>query len=84
MKLVLALVAGYLLGARIGSKDLDQLNRSLKALVETEEFSDVVSVARSQFGNTLRQLADIVDGHARQQDSTGDLVARVRRMVGQD
>lgn len=84
MKVVLALAAGYLIGARTGGKDLDHLTRSLKVLAETDEFGDVVSAARAQVGSTLRELAAIVDGDRKLEDANGDLVATVRHLVGYD
>ncbi len=42
MKVLMALVGGYLIGARAGSRDFDQLTKSFRALVESEEFDDLV------------------------------------------
>ncbi len=63
-------------------QDLDRLTKSLKALYATDEFADVVSAARSQLGNTLRDLAAVVDGQQNLPDSGDDIVARVRHLVG--
>lgn len=88
MGLIAALAVGYVIGARAGNKDLDQLTRSLKALRQTDEFADVVSAVRSHVGHTLRELASVVDGRAADpgtaSDGTdaGDLVDRVRQLVG--
>jgi hypothetical protein len=60
----IAMIIGYVLGARVGSKDLDELSRSVQALRESEEFGDVVAAARSHVGHTLRELAGIVDGRS--------------------
>ncbi len=57
-----ALVVGYMLGAKTGAKELDRLRRSLKALYGTEEFADVLSAARAQVGAGLRELASVIDG----------------------
>jgi hypothetical protein len=84
MKVVLALAVGYLFGARTGGKDLEQLTRSLKALCETDEFADVITAARSQLGVTLRDLAAIVDGNETLPEVSGDLVAKVRQLVGHE
>jgi hypothetical protein len=84
MKLIFALAVGYLIGAKTGAKDLGQLSQSLKALCETDEFADVISAARSQVGSTLRELAALVDGDRKLPDVNGDLVARVRDLVGHD
>ena len=83
MNLLVAMAAGYLLGAKTGGEDLDQLGRSLKALCQTDEFSDVVSATRAQVATTLRELASIVEGEQHLPDSA-DLVAQVRRLVGDD
>jgi hypothetical protein len=84
MKLLLALAVGYVVGAKTGGKDLDQLGRSLKALCETDEFADVVSAARAQLATTLRDLASIADGGQPATVPGGDLVARVRSLVDRD
>jgi hypothetical protein len=90
MKALVALAAGYLVGAKTGGKDLDQLGRSLKALCETEEFADVIAAARAQVGSSLRELASLIDGHragepgsgAGSGSGSGDLLAQVRHLVG--
>jgi hypothetical protein len=84
MSVFAALVVGYVVGAKTGGKDLDKLGRSLKALCETDEFADVVSAARSHLATTMRELASIVDGERGLPESGGDLVARVRNLVGRD
>jgi hypothetical protein len=84
MNVLIALAVGYLIGARTGGKDLNQLTRSLKALCETDEFADVMTAARAQVGATLRELASIVDGGQPAAAPAGDLVTRVRNMVGRD
>jgi hypothetical protein len=81
--ILLALVVGYLVGAKTGGKDLDQLSGSLKALCETDEFSDVVSAARAQVASTLREVASVVDGDRRTAPAGTDLVDRVKSLVGQ-
>ena len=57
MGVFVALAVGYVVGARTGSKDLDQVGKALKALSASEEFADVVSAVRSHLGHTLRELA---------------------------
>jgi len=84
VNLFLAAAIGYLIGAKTGGKDLDQLTSSLKALVETDEFSDVIAAARSQVGGTLRALAAIVDSPGEPPAGTPDLLATVRHIVSQD
>lgn len=83
MKVFVAMAVGYLLGAKTGGEDLDKLVRSVKVLCQTDEFSDVVSASRAQMAVMLRELASIVAGEQPLPDST-DLVAQVRRLVGDD
>jgi hypothetical protein len=82
-----ALAIGYFIGAKTGSKDLDQLTKSLKALAESDEFADVVAALRSHAGHTLRNLGDKIDGggdpHVVSADA-GDLVDTVRSLFGRD
>lgn len=84
MNVLVGLVVGYLLGARTGGEDLNRLGRSLKALCDTDEFADVVAAGRTQLGHTLRELASVVDGERPPMETTGDLVAQVRHMVGHE
>jgi hypothetical protein len=81
---VMALVVGYVIGAKTGGKELDELGRSVTALLGTDEFADVVVSARAHVGSTLRDLASMVEGEHRLADVSGDLVARVRNLVGND
>ncbi len=77
-----ALVVGYVIGAKTGGQELDELGRAVTALLGTDEFGDVVTSARSQMGSSLRQLASMVDGQHAVADAGGDLVAKVRNLVG--
>jgi hypothetical protein len=81
---LLALMVGYVIGAKTGGKELDELERSLNALLGTDEFADVVTSARSQVGSSLRELASMVEGKHSVADVGGDLVAKVRSLVGPD
>ncbi len=81
MKVLIALAVGYVVGARIGSRDLDQLHEALTALRRSEELADVVSAARSHAGHTLRELGTLVDGEGSATgDESTDLVDRVKQM----
>jgi hypothetical protein len=84
MRFVIALAVGYVVGAKSSGEELNQLGRSLKALCETDEFADVVAAARAQAGHSLHQLAAMLDAGPRVPETTGDLVDRVRHLVGRD
>jgi hypothetical protein len=83
MKVLIALVGGYLIGARAGSRDFDQLSKSLRALYESEEFDDFVSALRTHASHTLRELADVLDSGG-ELVPTHDLVERVRQLAARD
>ncbi len=80
----LALLVGYVIGAKAGSKDLDQVAGSLKRLGQSEEFAEVVTAMRSHLGHTMRELANVVDGTADSSEDAGDLVDRVRHLVARE
>jgi hypothetical protein len=82
VNLLAALAIGYVAGAKTGGKNLDELNRSLKALRQTDEFAEVISAARGQVAAALRTTASLVEGQPARPGATGDLVARVRYLVG--
>jgi hypothetical protein len=84
MNVLLALAVGYVIGARTGGKDLDQLGRALKSLAGTDEFGEVVLALRAQVGATLHEVAAIVQGERPVPDESVDLVARVRHLTGRD
>jgi hypothetical protein len=81
VRVLLALAAGYVLGARTAGKDLDRLAASMKALMDTDEFAEVVSAARSQVGNHLRVVADLIGGEGQAALPAEDIVERVTRLV---
>ena len=79
----IALVVGYVMGAKAGSKDLDDVVGALRRLGESEELADVVSAVRSHLGHTLRELGTVLDTPGEERE-TGDLVDRVRHLFAHD
>ena len=82
-----ALAAGYALGARSGRGAGDELRRSLRALLDTDEMADVATAVRAEVGSGLRALAAALDGGdgatpGQGPPDPGDLVARVTTLVG--
>jgi hypothetical protein len=82
MKVLLELVAGYAIGATSGSRDYEQLVSSIRAIRESEEFDDLVAALRAHAGQTLRELANLVDRVAPTIPESDDLVVRVRQIAG--
>lgn len=71
MRMFLVLAIGYVIGARAGSEDVDEIVQSVKALRDSDEFADVVSAVRTHAGRALHELATIVDGTNRASLGTG-------------
>jgi hypothetical protein len=84
MGLLLAFAAGYVIGARAGNDDFDEIVQAFQSIRESEEFHDLLRVLRSHVGHTLRGLADVVDGTKPVSVDPQDLVDRVRRLVSTD
>jgi hypothetical protein len=85
MGLLLVFAAGYVMGARAGSESLDDLVDAVEAIRESEEFHDLVKVLRTHAAHSLRGLATMLENGRGTSDtpgSTGDLVDRVRLIVG--
>lgn len=84
MTILAAALVGFLIGSRSGDEDFDQIRRSLVALYGTDEFADLIAATRSQAAKILRELAQIVDPEPSAMVADGDVVARVRHLVGRD
>ena len=84
MGIFVALAVGYVVGAKTGSKDLDQLAKSLRALRDSEEFADVVVAVRTHLGHTLREVANTLErgNGVASEHHNGDMVERVRQLFG--
>jgi hypothetical protein len=93
MKVLVALAAGYVLGARTAGEELDDVLRSMRALRDSEEFHDLLTAVRSHAAHSLRELATMLDrplGEGPEGEAaaggglrmTDDLVARVRDLAG--
>jgi hypothetical protein len=81
MGVVVGLVAGYALGQRSAKGNTEELRRSLRGLLETEEMADVAAAVRAELGAGLRALAAAVDGGGPGEEGSGDLVARVTHLA---
>ena len=81
MKMILALAAGYVLGASAGSRDFEQLLDSVRAIRDSEEFNDFLAALRSHASHTLRELADMLERVGPESPVSNDLVERVRQLA---
>jgi hypothetical protein len=81
MKVLLALVTGYFVGANAGSRDYDQLVESVRAIRDSEEFHDFLAALRVHASQTLRELADMLERAGPESLTTTDLVERVKALA---
>jgi hypothetical protein len=84
MGMIVAFAAGWVMGARAGSEDYSDVVQSLRAIRESEEFHQLLSALRVHAGQTLRRMADVLDSAGVSELGDGDIVARVRYIVGRE
>ena len=58
----MALMVGYVIGAKTGGKELEGLGRSVNALFGTDEFAEWSPRRITEWGAPYRELASMVDG----------------------
>jgi hypothetical protein len=81
MEMLLAFAVGFVLGGHDGPRDRRAVVDSFSTIGSSEEVAALVMVARSHVGQTLRTVADLVDGSHREPVAAPDLVDRVRALV---
>jgi hypothetical protein len=89
MGIIFAFAAGYVIGARAGREELDDVVQALQAIRDSDEFRDLVRSLRVHAAHTLREVAAMLDGSssgpgALRSVSTQDLVDRVKDIVGRE
>lgn len=80
MGILLAWFVGYVVGAKGGTQDFDDVVKAINELRDSDEIRQLWSVLRSHFGKALRSAADMLEEVAGPQPA-GDLVDRVRLMI---
>lgn len=75
MKLALGLVVGYLIGSKMLDGDYGDVTRALRAVGQSDELRDVIHTVRVHAGQTLRDVADLLENPGGRRDE--DLVERV-------
>jgi hypothetical protein len=73
-------LAGWALGAKAGNQGFDDVVETTRAVFDSKEFKDLMCVARSHVGFSLRQLGDLVAGDTA--EPAADLLDMVRSLVG--
>lgn len=61
MGLILAFIAGYVIGARDGSEALDEVIDAARAVAASQEFEDLVTALRAHVGHVLQEVGRRID-----------------------
>lgn len=80
MGILLAWAIGYVVGAKGGAQDFDDVVQAVKELRDSDEARQLWSVLRSHLGKVLRSASDMLEDVAGPQPA-GDLVDRVRLLM---
>ena len=81
MGLVLAFIAGYVIGARDGSDALDEVVDAAKAVAASQEFEDLVRALRAHAGHLLQEVGRRIDPTSGEQMSMTTILERARDIV---
>lgn len=81
MGLVLAFIAGYVIGARDGSDALDEVIDAAKAVAASQEFEDLVRALRAHAGHVLQEVGRRIDPASGEQMSMTTILERARDIV---
>lgn len=81
MGLVLAFIAGYVIGARDGSEALDEVIDAAKAVASSQEFEDLVRALRAHAGHVLQEVGRRIDPSSGEPITVTTLIERARDIV---
>ncbi len=81
MGLVLAFIAGYVVGARDGSDALDEVIDAAKAVVASQEFEDLIRALRAHASHLLQEVGRRIDPTSGEQMSMTTILERAREIV---
>jgi hypothetical protein len=79
--LVLAFIAGYVIGARDGSEALDEVIDAAKAVAGSQEFEDLVRALRAHAGHVLQEVGRRIDPSSGEPISMSTIIGRARDIV---
>ncbi len=81
MGLVLAFLAGYVIGARDGADALDEVIDAAKAVASSQEFEDLVRALRAHAGHVLQEVGRRIDPSSSEEISMSSILGRARDIV---
>jgi hypothetical protein len=79
--LILAFIAGYVIGARDGSDALDEVIDAAKAVAGSQEFDDLVKALRAHASHVLVEVGRRVDPASGEPLSMGTVLGRAREFM---
>jgi hypothetical protein len=82
MQILLSFLIGYVVGAKAGAEQFDEVVASARAVVKSDEFASLKQSLRAHAAATLHSLGDLLD-ETPDALSGDSVVARVRRMMEQ-
>jgi hypothetical protein len=78
---LLAFAVGYVIGARAGSQDFDDVVKAVNEIRQSEEFNGFLSALRSHVSHTLRDVANVIDETRVESVNSQDLVDHVKQLI---
>ncbi|HWW54097.1 MAG TPA: hypothetical protein VNY84_10020 [Acidimicrobiales bacterium] len=81
MGVLLAFAVGYVIGARAGSQDFDDVVKAVNEIRQSEEFNGFLSALRSHVSHTLRDVANVIDETRVESVNSQDLVDHVKQLI---
>ena len=82
MQILLSFLIGYVVGAKAGSDQLDEVVESARAVAESDEFRSLLRSLRAHAAATLHSLGDVLE-QSPEASNGNSVVTRVRRMMEQ-
>jgi hypothetical protein len=79
--LVLAFIAGYVIGARDGSDALDEVIDAAQAVAASQEFEDLVRALRAHVGHVLQEVGRRIDPSSGEPISMSTIIGQARDIV---
>jgi hypothetical protein len=84
MGLILAFIAGFVVGGRGGNEGVDEVVAALKAVGESQEVNDLRKALRSHAGHVLQELGRRLETEEAEPFSMGTILDRARGLIQRD
>jgi hypothetical protein len=81
MGLIMAFVAGFIIGGRGGSEGVDEVRTALRAVGESQEVEDLLMALRSHAGHVLQEVGRWIEPDASEPLSMSTILERARALV---